>query len=151
MGEERPLSARLEMTACTREPHIQSDRISVLRACNVRTITWVRLHPNCWWFLLVVRQYGGSLRFPSVPCVARIFPCWARHRAFSSVVERFVYTEDVGSSTLSTPTSFVCRLPPANPTGGFGFEENPLTFTILFARSRQTNPAREGFGSRILL
>src|SRR5262245_1226690 len=35
-------------------------------------------------------------------------PC---KRAVSSVVERFVYTEDVGSSTLSPPT--ILALPPA--------------------------------------
>ena len=33
-----------------------------------------------------------------------VFIPLTRKRAFSSVVERFVYTEDVGSSTLSTPT-----------------------------------------------
>jgi DNA-binding protein HU-beta len=37
-------------------------------------------------------------------------------RAVSSVVERLVYTEDVGSSTLSPPTIFVSRCAPRGRT-----------------------------------
>jgi hypothetical protein len=44
----------------------------------------------------------------------------------SSVVERLVYTEDVGSSTLSPPTKPACAPPPANP--------ERISLTVLFRR-----------------
>lgn len=38
--------------------------------------------------------------------------------------------EGVTGSIPVESTIFVCRLPPANPTGGFWFEVSPVTSTI---------------------
>lgn len=53
-------------------------------------------------------------------------------RVVSSVVERLVYTEDVGSSTLSPPTILACAPPPANPARRFRFEVFLLSSTIFY-------------------
>ena len=47
-----------------------------------------------------------------------------------------------GGSSPSTRTIFVCTMPPTNPSRGFVFA--PLRRTILFARSRNIDPARGG-------
>lgn len=55
---------------------------------------------------MVVWVKRGATLFPSVPDGFAKIRWSARNWAASSVVERLVYTEDVGSSTLSPPTIF---------------------------------------------
>jgi hypothetical protein len=86
------------------------------------------------------------------PCWREMCMLWTRHsgpldrdgaviRTLSSAVEHHVDIVGVTGSIPVVSTIFACPLPPANPTGGFRFEDAPLTSTILL-RSRHSHTLR---------
>jgi hypothetical protein len=85
----------------------RSTRRSLSSMTAAQSTRWNSIHRErfaggtCWWF----RSMFFTVLCRKAVIGTAVNPDFIGHRAVSSEVERFVYTEDVGSSILSPPTT----------------------------------------------